>query len=126
MLISMVKIIFGHYLYENGYRDQMMALSCLKTSFLGSENQFFNCFEKKVRPRFFFYSFAELQIWQKMIVAQKNPNILGSRPERGPIFDFWGDNRKKLKKLKKLGFFGLGDLFRTPTKPFDHLYQILI
>ena len=61
-----------------------------------------------------------------MIVAQKNPNILGSRPERGPIFDFWGDNRKKLKKLKKLGFFGLGDLFWTPTNPFHHSYQILI
>ena len=126
MLISMVKMMFVIFLHKNDHRNQMMALSCLKTSFLGSENQFFNCFEKKVRPRFFFYSFAELQIWQKMIVAQKNPNILGSRPERGPIFDFWGDNRKKLKKLKKLGIFALGDLFGTPTNPFHHSYQILI
>ena len=126
MLISMVKMMFVIFLHKNDHRNQMMALSCLKTSFLGSENQFFNCFEKKVRPRFFFYSFAELQIWQKMIVAQKNPNILGSRPERGPILDFWGDNRKKLKKLKKLGFIGLGDLFWTPTNPFHHSYQILI
>ena len=45
-----------------------------------------------------------------------------SRPERGLIFDFWGDNRKKLKKLKKLGFFALGDLFWTPTNPFHHSY----
>ena len=45
MLISMVKIIFGHYLHKNGHRNQMMALSCLKTSFLGSENQFFNTFD---------------------------------------------------------------------------------
>ena len=126
MLISMVKMMFVIFLHKNDHRNQMMALSCLKTSFLGSENQFFNCFEKKVRPRFFFYSFAELQIWQKMIVAQKNPNILGSRPERGPIFDFWGDNRKKLKKLKKLGIFALGDLFGTPTNPFHHSYQILM
>ena len=126
MLISMVKMMFVIFLHKNDHRNQMMALSCLKTSFLGSENQFFNCFEKKVRPRFFFYSFAELQIWQKLIVAQKNPNILGSRPERGPIFDFWGDNRKKLKKLKKLGIFALGDLFGTPTNPFHHSYQILI
>ena len=126
MLISMVKMMFVIFLHKNDHRNQMMALSCLKTSFLGSENQFFNCFEKKVRPRFFFYSFAELQIWQKMIVAQKNPNILGSRPERGPIFDFWGDNRKKLKKLKKLGIFAFGDLFGTPTNPFHHSYQILM
>ena len=126
MLISMVKMMFVIFLHKNDHRNQMMALSCLKTSFLGSKNQFFNCFEKKVRPRFFFYSFAELQIWQKMIVAQKNPNILGSRPERGPIFDFWGDNRKKLKKLKKLGIFALGDLFGTPTNPFHHSYQILM
>ena len=53
MLISMVKIIFGHFLHRNGHRNQMMALSCLKTSFLGSENQFFRCFEKKFRLRFF-------------------------------------------------------------------------
>ena len=59
MLISMVKIIFGHFLHRNGHRNRMMALSCLKTSFLGSKNQSFNNFE------FFFYSnfFAELQIW---------------------------------------------------------------
>ena len=67
MLISMVKISFGHYLHKNGHRNQMMALSCLKTSFLGSENQFFRCFEKKFRLQFFFYFFAELQIWQKLI-----------------------------------------------------------
>ena len=54
MLISMVKMMFVIFLHKNDHRNQMMALSCLKTSFLGSENQFFNCFEKKVRPRFFF------------------------------------------------------------------------
>ena len=120
MLISMVKIIFGHYLHKNGHRNQMMALSCLKTSFLGSGNQFFRCFEKKFRLRFFFDFFAELQMLQKLIVAQKSPNIVGSRPECGPIFDFWSDNRKKLKKLKKLGFFALGDLHTwDPYKPFS-------
>ena len=45
MLISMVKKNFGHFLHWNGHRNQMMALSCLKTSFLGSENQLFNPFE---------------------------------------------------------------------------------
>ena len=59
-------------------------------------------------------------------LSQNNPNIVGSRSERGPIFDFWGDNRKKLKKLKKLGIFALGDLFGTPIIPFHHSYQILI
>ena len=63
MLISMVKIIFGHFLHRNGHRNQMMALSCLKTSFLGSENQSFNIFEFFLRLQFFFYFFAELQIW---------------------------------------------------------------
>ena len=67
MLISMVKIILVIFLHKNGHRNQMMAISCLKTSFLGSENQFFRCFEKKFRLQFFFYFFAELQIWQKLI-----------------------------------------------------------
>ena len=67
MLISMVKIIFGHYLHKNGHRKHMMPLSCLKTSFLGSENQFFNTFEFFSRLQFFFNFFAELQIWQKLI-----------------------------------------------------------
>ena len=45
MLISMVKIIFGHFLHKNGHGNRITALSCLKTSFLGSENQFFNTFD---------------------------------------------------------------------------------
>ena len=67
MLISMVKMILVIFLHKNCHRNQMMAISCLKTSFLGSENQFFRCFEKKFRLQFFFYFFAELQIWEKMI-----------------------------------------------------------
>ena len=54
MLISMVKMILVVFLHEDGHRNQMMAISCLKTSFLRSENHFFNCFEKKFSPRFFF------------------------------------------------------------------------
>ena len=72
-----------------------MAISCLKTSFLGPENQFFSIFEKNFPQDFFFNFFAELQICQKLVQAQKNPKIVCSRPEQGPIFDFWGDNRKK-------------------------------
>ena len=45
MLISMVKMILVNFLHEDGHRNQMMAISCLKTSFLGSENQLFNTFE---------------------------------------------------------------------------------
>ncbi len=40
MLISMVKKILGHYLHKNGHRNQMMAISDLKWSFLGSKNQY--------------------------------------------------------------------------------------
>ena len=45
MLISMVKMILVIFLHEDGHRNQMMAISWLKTSFLGSENQLFNDFE---------------------------------------------------------------------------------
>ena len=45
MLISMVKMILVNFLHEDGHRNQMMAISCLKTSFLGSENQLFSTFE---------------------------------------------------------------------------------
>ena len=55
MLISMVKMMFVIFLHKNDHRNQMMALSCLKTSFLGSKNQFFNCFEKKLDPDFFLF-----------------------------------------------------------------------
>ena len=72
-----------------------MAISCLKTSFLGPENQFFSIFEKNFPQKFFLYFFAELQIWQKLVLAKKIPNIMCSRPEQGPIFDFWGDSPKK-------------------------------
>ena len=63
MLISMVKMILVIFLHEDGHRNQMMAISWLKTSFLGSENQLFNTFE------FFFLTkkfglLPELQIWQ--------------------------------------------------------------
>ena len=51
---------------------------------------------------------------------------MGSRPERGPIFNFWGDNHKKLKIFKKFGFFAFGDLFGTPTVHFHNFYQIYI
>ena len=67
MVISMVTIIFGHFLHKNGHRIEMMALYCLKTSFLGSENQVFNTFEFFCRLHFFKKFFAELQIWQKLI-----------------------------------------------------------
>ena len=36
---------FGHSSHISVHRNQMMAISCLKTSFLGSKNQFFNFFE---------------------------------------------------------------------------------
>ena len=62
----------------------------------------------------------------KIDLSQKNPYLGGPRPERGPIFDFQGDDHKKLMKLKKLGFFESGDLFWTPTVPFDHFCQIFI
>ena len=126
MLIFMVKIIFGHFLHKNGHRNRMMALSCLKPSFLGSKNQFFNIFEFFLRLQFFFYFFAELQVWQKLIYAKKIQNIEGSRPEPRLIFNFWSDSCKKLKKLKKLGIFALEHLFGTPTNPFHSWYQILI
>ena len=45
MLISMVKMILVNFLHEDGHKNQMMAISCLKTSFLGSKNQLFSNFE---------------------------------------------------------------------------------
>ena len=111
MLISMVKMMFVIFLHKNDHRNQMMALSCLKTSFLGSKNQFFNCFEKKVRPRFFFYSFAELQIWQKIIVAQKIPTFsissifYGCRPKNRTSARAQGES------TQCLGFLGFKSIF---------------
>ena len=63
MLISMVKKLFGHFLHRFGHRNRMIAQSCPKMSFLGSENQSFNIFEFFCRLQFFFNFFAELQIW---------------------------------------------------------------
>ena len=57
MLISMVKMMFVIFLHKNDHRNQMMALSCLKTSFLGSENQFFNTFEFFSRLQFFLLNY---------------------------------------------------------------------
>ena len=126
MLISMVKMISVIFLHEDGHRNQMMAVSWLKTSFLGSKNQLFNDFEFFVFFNKKFWVVAWTTNMATNNLSPKNPNIAYSRPERGPIFDFWGDNRKKLKKLKKMGIFVLGDLFGTPTNPFHHSYQILI
>ena len=55
MLISMVKMILVIFLHEDGHRNQMMAISWLKTSFLGSENQLFNTFE--------FFIFFNKKFW---------------------------------------------------------------
>ena len=46
---------FGNCLHEDGHRNQMMAVSWLKTSFLGSENQLFNTFQ--------FFIFSNKKIW---------------------------------------------------------------
>ena len=63
MLISLEKIILVIFLHQNGYRNRIMALSCLKTSFLGSKNQFFGVSENFLKEFFFKIFFAELQIW---------------------------------------------------------------
>ena len=55
MLISMVKMILVIFLHEDGHRNQMMAISWLKTSFLGSKNQLFNTFE--------FFIFSNKKFW---------------------------------------------------------------
>ena len=57
-------MILVNCLHEDGHRNQMMAISWLKTLFLASENQLFHTFD--------FFSFLtknfgllpELQIWQ--------------------------------------------------------------
>ena len=67
VLISLEKIILVIFLHKNGHRNQIKPLSCLKMSFLGPENQFFGIFEKNFPQKFFFYFFAELQIWQKLV-----------------------------------------------------------
>ena len=67
MFISMVKIILEIILHKNCHRNQIMAISCLKTSFLGPENQFFSIFEKNFPQDFFKNFFAELQICQKLV-----------------------------------------------------------
>ena len=46
---------FGIFLHEDGHRNQMMAISWLKTSFLGSKNQLFNTFE--------FFIFSNKKFW---------------------------------------------------------------
>ncbi len=51
MLISLVKIILEIFLHKNCHRNPIMAISCLKRSFLGRENQFFSIF------KFFFHIF---------------------------------------------------------------------
>ena len=58
MLISMVKMILVIFLHEDGHRNQMMAISCLKTSFLGSENQFFHTFDFFLRQNYKFFFVA--------------------------------------------------------------------
>ena len=45
MLISLVKIILEIFSHKNCHRNPIMAISCLKRSFLGRKNQFFSIFE---------------------------------------------------------------------------------
>ena len=58
MLICMVKMILVIFLYGDGHRNLMMAISCLKTSFLGSENQFFHTFDFFLRQNYKFFFVA--------------------------------------------------------------------
>ena len=63
MLICIVKMILVIFLYGDGHRNQMMAIYCLKTSFLGSENQFSHTFDFFLRQNYRFFLLPELQIW---------------------------------------------------------------
>ena len=73
MLISMVKMILVIFLHEDGHRNQMMAISCLKTSFLGSENQLFNTFEFFLCQNYKFFFVAWTKNMATKNLSPKNP-----------------------------------------------------
>ena len=111
MLISMVKMILVIFLHKNCHRNQMMAISCLKTSFLGSENQFFRCFEKKFRLQFFFIFLLNYKYGKKWYKHKKTQTFGGLAQSAGRYSIFGALTVKNWRNWKSWEFWLWGTYF---------------
>ena len=89
----------------------MMALSCLKPSFLGSENQFFNIFEFFLRLQFFFIFLLNYKYGKNWLKPKKTQTCGGLALSAGWYSIFGAITVRNWKNWKSWDFLLWGTYF---------------